>query len=321
MTPHANMPLTLRDNGVRAQAVLISVVVPFKDYDVHQLATELVTLAARSRAPVEILFADDGSTATAIREGLVAVFEKAATPCGLLIASSNLGRALIRNQLAVHARGAFLLFLDADMLPDRPDYLDHYVELARTDEVDVVYGGRSYARIRDISPDMLLYHEYSRRAECLDAGQRQRRTRWYVMTNNLLVRRRLILEQPFSGSYVGWGYEDMEWALRVDTSKILHIDNTASHMGLISSTQLLSKIGESRENFRRIAREAPAFRDVPIYRVASRLAHWPLLTDALHALSRRLLLIRTLPLIIRFALLQGFRLATYASALRSSERQ
>lgn len=296
---------------------VISVAVPFHAYEVSPLARELLAQAATLGGQIELLFADDGSPQAHWREALQSLLQDAAVPARVLVAARNLGRSAIRNRLIEAARGEYLLMIDADMLPDAPDYLRRYLQLA--DGAPLIYGGRSYQQLQQPEPGLRLYQHFSQRTECKPAYIRQQAPARYVMTNNLLVRRELLLQQGFSEEYRGWGYEDNDWAMGLSPTAILHIDNSASHMGLIDERTLLGKMDESRDNFLRIARRRPAFRAVPAYRAAQQAARFP--TRWLAQLCRVLVLSRFLPLTLRSAAVQGYRLAIYAEALRGSPRQ
>lgn len=295
----------------------ISITVPFYNCAVAPLAQALSRQAGALPGEFELIFADDGSPQAHWREALQAVLRDSRVPAQILSAPQNLGRSAIRNRLIEAARAEHLLFIDADMLPDRDDFLLRYLKLA--DGAELIYGGRSYQRVPPPAPPFRLYHAFSLRTECTPAWQRQRAPARYVMTNNLLVRRELLLTQPFAEEYQGWGYEDTDWAMGLPERDILHIDNSASHLGLIEERTLLAKMDESAANFLRIAARRSAFRQVPAYRAARLAARLP--TRWLALLCRRLALLRALPLRLRCAAVQGYRLAIYARALRQAPRQ
>lgn len=300
---------------------LVSIVVPFKDYAVGLLAEEMVAQAQRCSVEVELLFADDGSTNSTYSEQLSLCFADAPVGCSVLSCGTNRGRAIIRNRLAAVAKGRYLLYLDADMLPDTDTFLERYAALARDGTLDIACGGRSYQRVADCPQSQLLYRHFSAATECVGSSVRNRNPLWYLLTNNLLVRRQLVLDHPFDSSYRGWGFEDADWALSLGKVSVLHIDNTASHMGLPDEHELLAKYDDSAENFRHIYRQVPEFRKFALYR-ASRLLAWvPLPAAWLRGLARALVLGRWLPMHLRYLGVHGYRAAIYARVLRIDARQ
>lgn len=300
---------------------LVSIVVPFKDYDVLPLAGELVSQASAYPLQVELLFADDGSGNPRYSEQLRTCFSTAPLSCRLLSCAHNRGRSVIRNRLAAIARGRYLLYLDADMLPDDGAFLERYLKIATEGILDIACGGRSYRQVTDCPESRRLYRYFSMATECVGADVRNRHPLWYLLTNNLLVRRSLLLERPFDTAYHGWGFEDADWALRLRNVSALHIDNTASHMGLPDERELLAKYDDSAANFRHIYREVPEFRQFALFRASCMLAWIPLPASWLRRLARALALGRWLPMHLRYLGVHGYRAATYAGVLRADARR
>ena len=304
-------------NAAPESTPLLSIVVPYKDYPVAVLARELIGQAESQTLPVELLFADDGSSEPRHAADLRQSFLETILPCTLLVSTRNLGRAAIRNRLAQEAKGQYLLYLDADMLPDSDHFLRLYIEHALRGTFDIVCGGRSYRRLTLCGEDQELYRYFSQATECVGPEVRNRRPLWYLLTNNLMVRRRLLLEQPYNESYRGWGFEDADWALRLRGASATHVDNTASHMDLPSERQMLAKYDDSRANFMRIRHDVPEFRRLAVHRAAALLVWFPLPSGGLRWITRRLAFARRLPMHLRFLSIQGYRAATYAGALRA----
>ncbi|MES0873933.1 glycosyltransferase family 2 protein [Sinimarinibacterium thermocellulolyticum] len=290
--------------------------VPYKDFDVLPLAHRLVAMAADCAGRVEILFADDGSEDRDIGRRLLALFAGAPVACRLLSFAANIGRSAIRNRLAQAARGLYVLYLDADMLPDRADFLARYLRHVESGALDVVCGGRSYLQVRDWPAAQALYRYFSLRTECVGPQVRNTRPLWYLLTNNLCVQRRLLLQHPFHESFRGWGFEDADWALKLGDVRVLHIDNPATHTGLLDERELLSKYDSSLDNFRLICRSSPEFRRFALYRASRMLAFVPLPAALMRMLARQLVLTRALPMWLRYLGVHGYRAASYAGVLR-----
>ena len=152
---------------------------------------------------------------------------------GRLVSSRvNLGRAKGRNRLARFARGGWLLFLDADMAPDSPEFLKVYLDLIAAHAPAVAFGGFSLDQAPD-KAEHALHRRMALASDCASAEVRRDHPEKHVFTSNLLVRRDVFAAQPFDESFAGWGWEDVEWAMRVARHHwITHIDNTATHLGL-----------------------------------------------------------------------------------------
>lgn len=320
MTAHIDAESWHNGRAVTVAPVL-SVAVPYKDFDVLPLARSLVALAGDCAGRVEIVFADDGSDDRDIDRRLRALFTEAPVACRLLSFADNIGRSAIRNRLAEAARGSFVLYLDADMLPDRPDFLAHYLRHIEAGALDVVCGGRSYLQVRDWPAAQALYRYFSLRTECVGPDMRNARPLWYLLTNNLCVRRSLLLQRPFHESFRGWGFEDADWALNLGDVRVLHIDNPATHTGLLDERELLRKYDSSLENFRLICASTPEFRRFALYRASRALAFVPAPAALMRAVARGLVLTRALPMQLRYLGIHGYRAALYAGVLRQDALQ
>ena len=67
----------------------------------------------------------------------------------LITGSENKGRSHARNRLIAHAKTDWILFLDADMLPDGRDFLDRYTStIAEHPKPAVISGGFSLKQVR-----------------------------------------------------------------------------------------------------------------------------------------------------------------------------
>jgi len=162
----------------------------------------------------------------------------------------NVGRSAIRNLLAAKASGHFLLFLDCDVLPDTDDFIRHYLSLAEENCLDVVCGGISY-RTRILDDPEYDYHAYlGNRKEVKPASDRNKSSWRHILTSNIMVKKSVFQGTPFNERFTGYGYEDIEWGVRLaEKYRILHIDNTASHLGLVTKAETYEKMCNSVPNY------------------------------------------------------------------------
>jgi glycosyltransferase involved in cell wall biosynthesis len=227
--------------------VFLSVLIPLYNWDVGPLLTCLSSqcLHLSEGQRVEIIVMDDGSTEKftngAVADQLPLVrYEESGV---------NKGRAEIRNALLRQAKGEYILFLDADMLPDRDDFLQIYLEQGRKGS-EIVCGGISYRQNEKENPEYSFYLYKSCKTEALPASFRQSIPWRYLFTSNILVRRDIIESVRFDPRFTGYGFEDIEWGIRLgDFFSILHIDNTCSHMGVMNKQQVFSKMRDSVQNY------------------------------------------------------------------------
>lgn len=298
----------------RGAAACISVCVPIYRYDVSKLMDALA--ACRLSALTEIVFYDDGSGDTEMLTGLMGRAGHTSMAVRIVAGAINRGRSAARNAAMKHARGEWVLLLDADMMPDGPGFLESYfdaVEAAKRPAV--IVGGYSLASAPR-SPATNLHRWQSVTSECLDAAARSQAPGRYVFSSNVLIHREVLAACPFDEAFAGWGWEDTDWGLRLQKQfPVIHIDNTATHLGLDSDAALMAKYARSGANFARMAIRHPGeVKQMALFRHAQRLRKLPM-RKALIATAAVTARLRLLPLAVRGRALKVWRALVYAEAL------
>lgn len=277
--------------NAEAGRLRMSVLIPVYNWDVSALldriCRELDTAALWDC--VEVIVVDDASSDLAAASACTEFCAGHQRPrLTLSRLDRNLGRSAVRNLLAAKAGGEFLLFLDCDVLPDDERFLRSYFEQARQGDYDVVCGGVSY-RTRVLDDPAYDYHAYlGNRKEVKPARERNSAPWRHVLTSNIMVRKSVFLDTPFDERFTGYGYEDIEWGVRLaQRFRILHIDNTVSHLGLVSKERAYEKMRDSVSNYLLFKRLCPhAFGASTISKVVSVLSRCSV--TVLDALDRRL---------------------------------
>ena len=230
----------------------LTVLIPVLDWDLSLLLTALVheidTAGLAGR--VRILIGDDGSRPEIRRANRAAV--AGVEHVRLFENPARLGRSGNRNRLIGQVRTGAVLFLDGDVLPDQGDFLRQYLETLNQGK-PVVCGGYSYRTRIMTGPEYDFYLYKGRKTEWLPARRRQQTPWRYLFTGNVLVERSLLDRIPFDESFAGYGYEDIEWGIRLEREAgILHIDNPVSHLGLVKKEDALVRMQGSVDNFLRL---------------------------------------------------------------------
>ncbi len=163
------------------------------------------------------------------------------------------------------------------MLPDAPDFLLCWRYLIDLEDPAVAFGGFSLRQAPRTRANA-VHRAMALRSDCAPAATRRLTPEKYVFTSNLLIRRDVFEAEPFDAGFVGWGWEDVEWGMRVSRRHpILHLDNPATHLGLTPAATIAAKFEQSAANF---ARVVAAHRDIvrryPSYRMAQALKRAPL---------------------------------------------
>ena len=305
----------ITDNGVQAMP-MISICIPAWHDAATPLLSSLATLARQEHC--EVLVYDDGSSDPAMTQSIEQSLSKINAPARLITATENHGRSHARNRLIAHAKAEWLLLLDADMLPDDNHFLQRYLDkIAENPEPALVCGGFSLEQVR-ATPKQRLHAAQSRRSECLPASTRSAEPGLYVFTSNILVHREVLESIRFDEGYTGWGWEDVDWGLRVATAfPVRHIDNTATHLGLDDTAVLLSKYANSKDNFARLIQQHPQeTSSMRLYQVAKKLSGVPA-RGLLSGISKSLATdtLGLVPMSVRLFALKLFRASVYAEAL------
>ncbi|WP_305793639.1 glycosyltransferase family A protein [Caulobacter sp. S45] len=293
----------------------LSVLTPFYRDDPRPLLSALDQETATLAGEVELVLLDDAGGDPVLSRTVADAAMALTLPTRLVQLAANAGRARGRNQLMAHSRGRHLLFLDSDMLPDRPVFLSAYLALIAAEDPAVAVGGFSVDQAAR-RPEHALHRALALRSDCLPAALRQRMPEKYVWTSNLLVRRDVFERERFDEAFQGWGWEDTEWGVRVAARYgVRHIDNQATHLGLDTASALAGKYEQSPSNFARIlARHPRAVRRFPSYRLARFLKAVPG-RSAWRPMLRRLALEERAPLSSRVAAMKLYRAALYADVV------
>lgn len=267
----------------------LSILIPVYNWPVGPLVRELQAQVERSGLAhrVDIHLFDDGSDAAcadALRA--LATHEGSRPAVRLHSLGRNVGRAQARNELLARSGGDWLLFLDADVLPDRDTFVSDYLAAAASTGSEAICGGLSYSRCTQVGADQRFYLRYSSRASVALPPVRNARAWAWVFTSNMLVSRRLVQACPFEASFSGYGYEDLEWGIRLHRhGGVLHLDNPVTHLGLLSKAVLQRKTREAAPNLVRMHAMHPEFVEtMSLLRVARRLAWLP--SGLLRSLAR-----------------------------------
>jgi hypothetical protein len=169
-------------------------------------------------------------------------------------------------------------FFDADVLPDNPDVLEKYLTYIYEDRWDVICGGLSY-QSRIMNEKEYDFYVYMSGKLNVKPAKTRNITPWrYLWTSNIMVRKSAFLSTPFDERFVGYGYEDAEWGIRLSKQyKVLHIDNTVSHLGLITKKTVYQKMVASIGNYLLLAKIHPrSFQESSV----SKIVKWLILLNS-----------------------------------------
>jgi glycosyltransferase involved in cell wall biosynthesis len=316
MTQAATVPPDLVDNAAFAGArPRLSVLIPFLRDDPCPLIMGLDREAERLGEEVELILLDDGTGDARLTLKVARSLACARLPGRLVSLAANEGRARGRNRLAAQARSDHFLFLDSDMRPDREDFLQVWLALIAESDPPMAFGGFS---LKTAPGDraFAVHRRLSATRECLSAAERALHPEKHVFTSNLMIRRDVFDAEAFDAGFTGWGWEDVEWAMRVGRRfPIRHVENPATHLGLDTAAALAGKYEQSIANFARVvARHPDVVAAYPSYRAARLIKRAPG-HGLLRPLFKAMALSSLLPTAARTVSLRLYRAALYAEAV------
>ena len=217
----------------------LSILIPVYNSDCRQQVTALSHQAETIEGlRCEIVVADDGSDDVAL-QGINA--ELSALPNVRYIRrEQNVGRAAIRNYLAHEARYEWLLFMDGDMAIPSDTFLKKWVE---ADVKEVAYGG--YV-VGEGSRSSLRFIYEKENEPMHRATERRKRPHQHFHTCNFLIRRDLMLANPFDERFRHYGYEDVLFGKQLNKNdvKIEHVDNPAGFFDFEDNVHFVNKTEE-----------------------------------------------------------------------------
>ena len=191
----------------------------------RSLEAILQRLCAGSRAPEEIIVADDGST-----ESTAAMIRSFAPPPGTRIrhcwhADEGFRKTRILNESVAHATGGYLVFLDGDCLP-HPRWLEDHLRLAEPGTF--VQGRRAFVPERFVDPvldGLTTIPRLLRRGRLSGIFKairlpvpriRRDRDLYGLLGCNLAMWREDVVRiNGFDEAFEGWGIEDSDLCVRL----------------------------------------------------------------------------------------------------------
>ncbi|MEY4531832.1 MAG: glycosyl transferase [Deinococcota bacterium] len=234
----------------------ISILIPVYNFDIKDLifflSEEIIFKHLQEK--VEIIVLDDCSNNKLIEQSNRRwVSENLLTT--YLLAEKNLGRSAARNHLATIANGDYLLFLDCDVIPDDDSFIENYMNNLK----EIICGGISYKKIKILHKKHSFYYNFSLKTDVKNLENRIKHSWQSFLSSNFLIEKEIARRFPFDESYIGYGYEDLDWAATIHKQglEIFHIQNTVTHLGLIEEEIFLTRSIDALDNYLTFSKKHP----------------------------------------------------------------
>jgi len=254
----------------------LSILIPFYRETPCNLISALL---AESIMDIEIIAYDDGSQDQDLIKQCQELMKSHPQQVIFHFEPNNKGRSCARNALISLAQAPYVLFLDADMMPATSDFVAQWLDFMIKEKPAVCFGGFRID-VSNQDPATKVHIAMASHSDTKSAFERAQNPAKSIFTSNLLVRKDILALEPFDPEFTGWGWEDVEWGLRIAKSHGLHhVDIPAWHLGLDTVSNLLKKYDQSASNFLRILCKHPTeVKTYPSYQYANILSAIPLLS-------------------------------------------
>jgi glycosyltransferase involved in cell wall biosynthesis len=228
----------------------ISLLIPVFNYDLIALVHSMKNAMGKVPEFFEIVIGDDGSSPEYHEKYL----SLEADNVKVIFSKKNIGRAAIRNRLALGAKGDYLIFIDADvMLPSTAEaYMLKWLSFLKSSRV--ICGGTLYHDSAPGDPDKILRWKYGKLREQKSAAERNKHPHAEFSTFNVMIEKSVFSKIRFNEELKQYGHEDtlLSYQLKKAGIDILHIDNGLMHEGLESNRDFLNKTKLGIENLSKL---------------------------------------------------------------------
>ncbi len=245
---------------------MLSVLIPTYNYSITELLDALQAQITQLQQPVTVVICDDASTQISIaNQNKIHAQQLGFT---YLANNTNLGRTATRNFLANSATTDWLLFLDADILPEQSTFLVNYIDAIKQ-QYDAVFGGITYGDRP--KKEELLRWVYGKTRESKSVDQRNKHA-YFIISQNLCITKSMFLS---CNTYTQNAYGlDILFSnnLKQNKAKVLHINNPVIHLGLETSQAFIKKTLQGINTTVQLEKQGLLASDLrPIQRVYLRL--------------------------------------------------
>jgi len=225
---------------VKNSYTLFSILIPTYNYNVYPLVEELHRqCSAIKNFTFEIVVFDDGSKLFHQENNQINDLEN----CSYIILPQNSGLAQTRNRLIDASRYDWILLLDSDVLPKKPDFILNYLQQTTKNPFPIYFGGISYYKNKPPENELLRW-TYGIEREEQTAEKRTKINPRIFLSSNTLFAKKVFSEIRYDDSIVQYGYEDLLFSKEVLAKgfQVMHLDNPVWHLKLDSSWEYLQKV-------------------------------------------------------------------------------
>ncbi|WP_299118669.1 glycosyltransferase family 2 protein [uncultured Winogradskyella sp.] len=216
---------------------MISILIPTYNYNITGLFKVLKTELEIINTDYEVICYEDGSSKHLEDNSKII---NTIAHSRHIISKDNKGRLTTRQTLAEMAKYDWLLFLDSDVIPNKPNFLHNYINYLNSN-YQAIYGGCSY-NFKKPEKQFTLRWKYGKNYEDVDAEIRNKTPFKIIVSANFLIKKDIFLDINSSVENDGYGYDNFVAAFMKSRGiKVFHINNNVIHKGLDKNAIFLDK--------------------------------------------------------------------------------
>ena len=293
-----------------ASPTLLTICVTSWNTDTHRLLSNLTRQQDAGKCGL-IVF-DNGSNDPELTQKMARQIQDFPGPARLVRSRWRLTQRKSRRRLAEIVDADWILFLDANVGPDKSDFLTRYINIANTRKKPALYTGGRSLKYAPKDTATALHAAHVEQFEFLPADQRAGRPGPNVFETNILVHREIVETVDVKRDSGDWGWDYVDWGLSVSRKfRVEHIDNTVSAMDLSDADELMRKYVNSGQSYARAVSQYRQLRKRRLFRAAKTLSYLPF-SRKVETIAASVVRNENMPLNVRLFGLRVFRAATYA---------
>ena len=225
---------------------MLSIVIPVYNINCYPLVKSLLRQLDSCDIKFEIICIDDASTQSFHEHQK---FNKIDVVTYIYL-EKNIGRSEIRNQLLSETNFEWILFLDADTLPVKTNFIKNYLNQIKAFPKELVAnGGLAYDKSALTSNNSLRF-KYGNSRESIPAKKRRKSPYSSLLMSNTLLHKSVFTQVQFSSQIKEYGHEDavFSYDLYHVNIAITHLDNPVYHTGIEENSIFINKSKIAVEN-------------------------------------------------------------------------
>lgn len=226
---------------------MISVLIPVYNYNIEKLISSLISQFKQINYDWEILLSDDASSSILLKnQNSDFIKSLKSSKIEIYQQEVNVGNAANRNYLIEKAKFDWLLFLDADILPVKANFISTYLNAMQSIS-EVIIAGNIIYDIQKPLPNLLRW-KYGKQKEQKPLEVRKNKSLLNCRGANFAIKRDVIEKFNFPILQEKYGFVDTRFFLQFKGNQIYVLENPVYHLGIEENRVFLDKTKKAIAN-------------------------------------------------------------------------